>query len=84
LGDTPLSDIVDHRPRVRSSRGPWGRGAPRSHAAIVGVRVLDSGPERGVEAAWAALHYYAQRDGVLFQADGVGFDEGEELILPVT
>jgi hypothetical protein len=49
--------------------------------AIVAVRVLASDPEFGVEAAWAVLDYYAQPDGVLFQADGEGFYEGEDLIL---
>ncbi len=38
----------------------------------------------GLEAAWAVLDYYAQRDGVLFHADAEGFYEGEELILPVS
>jgi hypothetical protein len=52
--------------------------------AIVAVRVLASDFERGLEAAWAVLDYYAQRDGVLFQADGEGFYEGEELIVALS
>jgi hypothetical protein len=52
--------------------------------AIVAVRVLGSDSERGLEVAWAVLAYYAQRDGVLFQADGEGFYEGEELIVPLS
>ena len=49
--------------------------------AIVAVRVLASDFERGLAAAHVVLDYYAQRHGVLFQADGEGFYEGEELIL---
>jgi hypothetical protein len=49
--------------------------------AIVAVRVLASDSERGMEAAWAILAYYAQRDGVLFQADAEGFYDGEDLIV---
>ena len=52
--------------------------------AIVGVRVLASDSERGLQAAWAVLDYYAQRDGVLFQADAEGFYEGEQLIVELS
>jgi hypothetical protein len=51
---------------------------------IVAVRVLASDSERGLEAAWAVLDYYAQREGVLFQADGEGFYEGEELVVAIS
>jgi hypothetical protein len=52
--------------------------------AIVAVRVLASDYERGLQAAWVVLDYYAQRDSVLFQADAEGFYEGEKLILPIS
>jgi hypothetical protein len=49
--------------------------------AIVAVRVLASDSGNGLPAAWAVLAYYARRPGVLFQADGDGFYDGEELVL---
>lgn len=49
--------------------------------AIVGVRVLASDSDAGMESAWAVLAYYAQRSAVLFQADGEGFYDGEKLVL---
>jgi hypothetical protein len=52
--------------------------------AIVAERVLASDSERGLEAAWAVLDYYAQREGVLFQADADGFYEGEKRILEIS
>ncbi len=52
--------------------------------AIVAVRVLASDSDRGMEAAKVVLDYYAQRDGVLFQADADGFYEGEERILEIS
>jgi hypothetical protein len=52
--------------------------------AIVAVRVLASDYDRGLQAAWVVLDYYARRDGVLFQADAEGFYEGEKLIVPVS
>jgi hypothetical protein len=49
--------------------------------AIVAVRVLASDPDNGLATAHAVLAYYAQRPGVMFQADAEGFYEGEELIV---
>lgn len=49
--------------------------------AIVGVRVLASDSDNGLQDAWAVLAYYAQRSGVLFQADGEGFYKGEKLVV---
>jgi hypothetical protein len=49
--------------------------------AIVAVRILASDSDLGAESAAAVLHYYAQREGVLFQADDDGFYDGDELIV---
>lgn len=49
--------------------------------AIVAVRVLASDTDNGLAAAHTVLAYYAERPGVLFQADAEGFHEGEELIV---
>lgn len=89
-GGTPdcllRAELDEFRAELEDSDGdPEVVAKIRSHLdrtrAIVAVRVLASDSERDIEAAHAVLAYYAQRDGVLFQADTEGFYEGEERIL---
>ena len=78
-----LEEFHEELEDVEGSR--WARRRVAKHLerthAIVGVRVLASDSDEGLQSAWAVLAYYAQRPGVLFQADGEGFYDGEKLVL---